>query len=148
MAARSTVRHDERGRRAVVSSGRWVFVVSDDPRDADWVWAALDRFGPVARASGLTPPAIVSADVMHVLSVRSALELSKVQTLPGSAHDPDRDTLLLSFAGAARRVPTSPSTIRRLVDKKLLATVSIGRRRYIHPGDLQRYVDGLAKGAI
>lgn len=129
----------------VVTAPRFIFVVSDDPHDEGWVWAALDRMKPVARGSGLMPPAILSTPVMHVLAASGGQEWPNVQTSAGSAQDPIRepDTLLHTYASAARRVPTSERRIRRLVADGELPAVSIGKCRYIHPVDLVEYVDGL-----
>jgi excisionase family DNA binding protein len=51
--------------------------------------------------------------------------------------------LLLTYPQAGARLNASERTVQRLVADGVLPTRRIGRRSYIAPSDLQRYVDDL-----
>ncbi len=122
-----------------------ILVLTDDPHDAAIVSWALRLADRALRVDGSRLPVALQGLVpTHVppQAVTSGHERSFPQSVPSPADDASV-TLLLTYDEAARRVPTSESTIRRLVAKGDLPAVSIGRSRFVRPEDLAAYVASL-----
>ena len=108
-------------------------------RDATLVASALGLLERHLRSSGARLPESLRVPVVHAYDAGKRQETTPVGD---AAEVPDdaRVALLLSYREAAGWLNTSERTVQRLVTSGALATKRIGRRSYITPADVERFV--------
>jgi excisionase family DNA binding protein len=120
-----------------------IVVVTPDPRDAVRVAGALGLLDRYLRANGGRGlPANLREPVVHADTASDRPQPPSVHE-EAAVSDAAAVPLLLTYRDAASRLRASERTVQRLVADGALPTRRIGRRSYIAPADLQRYVDDL-----